>query len=283
MMKDDRHLLGILFLILVFDVWLYISIVSFYFSSDLKVYFLSAGQGDATLLVTPGGKRFVIDGGPGKRTVSELGSVLPPWARRIDAILVTHPQSDHFAGFIDVLKTYRVSHVFGNGDNSDTQTFGVFKKLLREQDLKSAVLRTGDTLDISKTHLFVLSPQNDAEVKNVKDKNDSGIVMRVEFADKSLLFTADVPKEILKRIPAKLLVADILKVPHHGSKTGLDEELMNMINPKVSVIEVGKNNYGHPKKEILNILLAHTEQLFRTDKGRPVVVVHRNGKMDTGY
>ncbi len=278
-MKDDRHLFGILFLVFVFDVWLYVSIVSFYFSSDFKAYFLSAGQGDATLLVTPGGRRFVIDGGPGKRTVGELGSILPPWARRIDAILVTHPQSDHFAGFIDVLKTYRVHYVFGNGDENDTQTFGVFKKILHEQGLNPIVLRTGDTLDISKTHMLVLSPKNDVEVKNAKDKNDPGIVMRVEFGGKSILFTADVPKEILKKLPAKLLAVDILKVPHHGSKTGLDEELMNMIKPKISIIEVGKNNYGHPRKEIMNILLAHAQQIFRTDRGRPTVVITLDDEM----
>ncbi|MBI5153379.1 MAG: MBL fold metallo-hydrolase [Parcubacteria group bacterium] len=278
-MKDDKHLFGILFLVLVFDVWLYVSIISFYFSPDLRVYFLSVGQGDATLLVTPDGKRFLIDGGPGKRTASELGNVLPPWARRIDAILVTHPQSDHFAGFIDVLRTYRVGYVFGNGDENDTQTFGVFKKTLREQGLNPVVLHTGVTLDISWMHMLVLSPKNDAEVKNAKDKNDSGIVARVEFAGKSFLFTADVPKEILKRIPQEFLAVDILKVPHHGSKTGLDEELMGMIKPKVSVIEVGKNNYGHPKKEILNILIAHTEQLFRTDQERAMVTITPGGKI----
>jgi len=279
-MKDDRHLLGILFLVFIFDVWLYVSIVSFYFSPDLKTYFLSVGQGDATLLVAPGGKRFLIDGGPGKRTAGELGNILPPWARRIDVILVTHPQSDHFAGFIDVLKTYRVSYVFGNGDESDTQTFEVFKKTLREKDLNSIALRAGDVLNFSQIDMFVLSPKDDNEVKNAKDKNDPGVVMRVEFAGKSFLFTADVPKEILKRIPEKFLVADILKVPHHGSKTGLDDALMEKIRPSVSVIEVGKNNYGHPKKEILDILLAHTNQIFRTDKERPVIILNPSGVMN---
>ncbi|MBI5420710.1 MAG: MBL fold metallo-hydrolase [Parcubacteria group bacterium] len=278
-MKDDKHLLGILFLILIFDIWLYFSIVSFYFSPNLKVYFLSVGQGDATMLVMPSGKRFVIDGGPGPRTESEIGNVLPPWARRIDAILATHPQSDHFAGFIDVLKTYRVGYVFGNGDGNDTQTFGIYKKILYDQHLNPIVLRTGDMLDISGAHMLVLSPKDDAEVRNAKDKNDSGVVMRIVFGGKSLLFTADVPKEILKRLPAALLAVDILKVPHHGSKTGLDEKLIGLIHPTIDVIEVGKNNYGHPKKEIIDLLLAHTEQLFRTDRGRPTATITPSGEV----
>ncbi len=279
-MTNDRHLFGILFLILVFDIWLYTTMFSFYFSQDLKVYFLSVGQGDSTLLVMPSGKRFIIDGGPSAKLVSEISGVLPPWVRRIDGILATHPQKDHFAGFINLLDSYRVDYMFGNGDREDTETWQIFEKKLQENNLIPIVLRTGDRIEGGGVHMNVLSPHDDVEVAHAKDKNDPGVVMRVEYQGKSFLFTADVPKEVLTRLPQEKLAVDVLKVPHHGSKTGLDEELISKIHPIISVIEVGKNNYGHPKKEIVNLLFAHTQQLLRTDKERPKITVTNKGVLD---
>lgn len=282
-MQGEKHFLGILFLIFVFDIWLYATVFSFYFSKDVKAYFLSVGQGDATLLVLPGGKRLIIDGGPNARLISEVGAVLPPWARRIDAILVTHPEKDHFGGFVDLFNSYRIDYVFGNGGTNDTEVFRVFTEKRKEKNLNIAVLRAGDELEFAGAKMLVLHPSHNKEVVRAKKINDAGVVMRFSFAEKTILFTADVPKEKLHKIPSEYLSADILKVPHHGSKTGLDNALMEKIRPNVSVIEVGKNNYGHPKKEILDILLAHTNQIFRTDKERLKITITGSGllRVDT--
>ncbi len=236
----------------------------------LEMTVLDVGQGDAILLTTPSGKRFLVDGGPsGIELARQLGAVLPHWDHSIEGVLVTHPQEDHIAGLPAILDRYDVAVERDTGVTGAIVSYGEYRARAGER----VEIRAGDSFETDGVKFEVLWPPPDYPTKEL---NNTSIILRVTYGDVRFLLTGDSERPAQLALMATTNVsAAVLKVPHHGSKT-TDPVFLAAVNPKVAVISVGADNkFGHPAPGILEAL--SSVRTFRTDlSGR--VTVRTDGK-----
>lgn len=251
-----------------------ILIWSFYFSLPsgkllLKVY--DVGQGDAIFLETAAGFKILIDGGPNNKVLEYLGKELPFYSKKIDLLILSHPDADHITGLLEVVKQYQIKLVWVNGDEKDTRLFENWEKIVNENKLPLQVVSQGDKLVFpDSTEIKVLWP----EAGYISSKsNNKAIVVSVSFGNFEALLTADADKNV-QPYTSGLNTIEFLKVPHHGAKEALDENFVKAISPQVSVISVGnKNRYGHPSETTINILTKSGSEVYRTDKDGSIEIV----------
>ncbi len=272
-MFNANRIFLIIFLLFLFDVFIW-SFVVFDRVGDLEIYFLNVGQGDSSLVITPRKNKILIDGGPDNSVIKELSSILRPTDRYIDIVVLTHPQADHFNGLIGVLKNYEVGIFVFNGQKGTANSYESLEKVLNEKKIKSIILGEKDKIRYSSGYFDIISPSKD--LLSSAEPNDSGIVMKLIEGRATALFTADIGKNIEKRLIEKYkenLDIDILKVAHHGSRYSSSDEFLGVATPFLSAIEVGRNNYGHPSPETISNINFYGSRFFRTDKDGTVKIV----------
>ncbi|AKM83271.1 hypothetical protein A2422_00035 [Candidatus Woesebacteria bacterium RIFOXYC1_FULL_31_51] len=234
-------------------------------SDNLSIINCDVGQGDATLVQFKN-NQILIDGGPDKSVLSCLGEYMPFYDRTIELVILTHPEKDHFGGLIDVFKNYNVSK-FGT-TNSESGSLE-YKALINEVGSKgsdSIILDNRVNLRLGKIYLDILNPSKETTFKG---SNNDGVVVLLKYDKFKALFTADVENEVSDYLSTNDKVQNVnyIKVNHHGSKNGLSEKLLQATKPKIAVISVGaKNSYGHPHKEILDLLEKYNVKILRTDQ-----------------
>lgn len=237
-------------------------------SGGLEVTFFDVGQGDAAFVETSERVQILIDGGPNSAILEKLGNEMPFWDRTIDLVILTHPEKDHMAGLIEVLKSYKVENILWTGVVRNTAEYKEWQKLIKEEGANIFIAQAGQRILGGRSDLDVLFPFESLEGKEMKDSNDSSIIARLVFDKTSFLFTGDstksVEKELLLDLVKQQLDADVLKVGHHGSKTSTSKEFIGAVSPEIAVISAGRNNrYGHPHQEVLDNLAGVA--ILRTD------------------
>ncbi|MBI5306443.1 MBL fold metallo-hydrolase [Candidatus Wolfebacteria bacterium] len=282
----NRNLSILIFIFLsVFDFFVWHSVVAGKPNKNLEVYFLNVGQGDSQLAILPGGVKVLIDGGPNNKVISELSSIFQPTDRYIDLAVMSHPQYDHFAGLIDVLKRYEVGAFIYNGRRGEIKAFDELENVLKEKNVNKIILVQGDKIKYGGSRFDILSPDNN--FLQSKELNDTCLVMGLTAENNGngkllkVLFTGDIGANIEKYLADNFDInVDVLKVAHHGSKYSSSEEFLKKARPKISVIEVGKNTYGHPTKKALDNLASIGSQIFRTDQNDTLKLVFDGGKIN---
>ncbi len=240
----------------------------------LTVAFLNIGQGDAIFIESPTGVQMMIDGGGGPIVLRELGKVMPFYDRTIDMLMVSNPDKDHMAGFLDVLDAYKVTSVIEPGTTGASAEYKTLEeKIEKEKAIKITALR-GQRIDLGGgAYFIVLFP--DREVPGLAT-NDGSLVGRLVYGNTSIMFTGDAPQNIeeyLDSLGGKNLHSDVLKVGHHGSRTSTSQEFVGYVSPTYAVISSGKDNsYGHPHQETLDTLNQFGVQTFRTDISGRIVM-----------
>ncbi len=240
----------------------------------LTVAFLDVGQGDAIFIESPNGNQMLIDGGPGVAVLKPLGEMMPFYDRSIDVVIATHPDADHIGGLPEVLRRYDVETFLDPGISSDT---GIYKALVQSIGLAGVeyvVARRGMTIDLGDdTKLEILFPDRDMEGA---DTNDASIVAKLTYGSTSFLLTGDSPQKIEKylvSIDGKNLDVDVLKAGHHGSRTSTSAAFLGAASPDYAIISTGKNNrYGHPHKEVMELLQQFDVKVLRTDEDGTIVL-----------
>lgn len=239
---------------------------------NLHASFLDIGQGDAALF-QKGSRQVLIDGGPdGKRLLVALGKEMPFWDRTIELVIITHPDADHYIGLIEVLKRYGVKRVLYSDTPSDSSSYQELLRLIREKGIELADAEAGQRIALDPMVMIsVLNPLTPRLSGTDADDNNNGVAAMVEMGSISFLMTADLEWQGEGELVARRteLAATVLKVGHHGSKTSTGELFLNMVNPRLAVISVGKDNtYGHPHKETLDRLNKKigAENIYRTDE-----------------
>ena len=269
----------IILFLAVFDVFIWGQIVFSAPNKNTEVYFLDVGQGDSELAVLPGNVKILIDAGPNRKVLDELTSALSPFDRYIDLVVLSHPQLDHFAGLIDVLKRYQVGAFVFNGRRGETAAFGDLEKIIQENKIPVIVLGEKDKIKYQDSRFDVLSPSKN--LLSSAELNDTTLVMRLLSQNAKILFTGDIDSKIENYLAEKYeLDVDVLKIAHHGSKFSSSEEFLRAATPKLTIIEVGKNSYGHPTEQVLNRLALIGAQIFRTDKDGTIKLVLDNGRIN---
>lgn len=227
----------------------------------LEVHFLNVGQGDA-ILFEEDNHQVLVDGGPDRSVLGELGRYMPIGDKTIEVVILTHPHADHLRGLNYILESYEVEKVYFSGVSYNTPEFTLFMNLIKKHRVPTERLYIGKTLDYQGLSLKTLWPPED--LSGITDINDTSVVLDVEALQNHLLLLGDVSISAQARFRADLGRVDVLKVSHHGSKTGTDSKLLQVIKPSYAVIMVGKNSYGHPAPTILSLLQG--SKILRTDR-----------------
>lgn len=246
-------------------------------SSHRKLTFamLDVGQGDALFIESPTGTQMLIDAGPPRKILSQLLRVMPAFDRSIDAIIITNPDQDHIGGFSDVLKVYKVDKVFNSGTLSDSKTYQNLENEIKNKNIPEILAKKGMRLDIGGGAVIdILFPDRDVSSWST---NDGSVVAKLSYGKTSVMLTGDAPQSteriiLSENFPAQLH-SDILKVGHHGSRNSSSFEFLQAVSPVYALISDGKDNkYGHPHKEVLDILNQLDAKIFRTDLQGTVIL-----------
>ena len=244
----------------------------------LHVAFLDVGQGDAIFVVTPGGRRMLIDGGADpQRLLSHLGERVPFWDDRLDIVVLTHPHADHVAGLVQALDRYDVGLALERRFDFPSSDYALWHAALADEGASVIQAVEGQRLVLDEGVLLeVVYPPETLLTGTTSDVNNASIVMRLAYGETSFLLTGDihwdVESYILRRgLPVR---SDVLKVAHQGSRTSSLPAFVREAAPRVAVISVGVDNqFGHPHPEALDALGA----LLPGDR---VLTTARNGTIE---
>lgn len=228
-------------------------------------YFFDVGQGDSELLHL-GDVQFLIDGGPPNgKALAALEKALTPNGRYIDLVILTHPHLDHFGGLIDIMKRYKIGKFIDSGGKGTAPALNDLPKA-------NLTLGEGDTIAHNNYTLKILAP-NTAERAD-PDPNKTSLVMLLEGPGVKILYMGDAHADNEERIRKQYkLKADVLKVGHHGSRFSSEEKFLKEVKPKIAIIEVGKNSYGHPAPAAVGRLTAVGTLIYKTIKNGTIKIV----------
>lgn len=252
------------------------------YGQSLQIDVLDVGQGDSILITSPDGHHILIDGGPDQSVIDQLDEVLPFWDRNIDVILPSHPQADHINGLVYVLQRMQVGAIMDTPESAKINAYIAIKKLIEQKNISEINLVRGKVVNIGgDVTLESLWPPPQTRWGEVDDPNDVAEVLLLKYGYFKALFTGDAGANIDRELInlGNITPIDLLKVGHHGSKTGTDQQFLNKIHPVASVISVGSDNrYGHPAPSTLRQLSAVGSDIWRTDNdGRIKIVVNGAG------
>ena len=228
--------------------------------NNLKVSFLDIGQGDS-ILVSVNDLNILIDGGPNNLLLHELGEGLPWHERKIDYLVISHYHADHFVGFIELINKYEIGEVLVTDHRPDDFLYHVFMNKLKEYNNTVTVVNQGDRFQISEGVYFDIILADCIH----EDYNDNSIVLKFKYYNTKILFTGDLTSVQEKTILNKDLGSEILKVGHHGSRWSSSKEFLEAIQPKVCIIQSGRDNsFGHPHKEAVERLEGIGCEIYNT-------------------
>ena len=262
-----------------------------------SISYLDIGQGDSSLITTPGGAHILVDGGGTvsfgnreewriRRSPFEVGAktLLPLLKQRgihrLDAVILTHGDQDHAGGLQAVLEGMPVSALLFNGTLAGTEAYSKLMTTALDAGVRLYPVQQGMTLAPDEaTRLNFLWPEPPADgqtlPEEVEDQNHESVVFRLEMNGRSFLFTGDMDQAAEEAIlhsanqsgiPQGKLI-DVLKVSHHGSKTATSADWLAFWKPSAAVISAGVNNlYGHPHGVVLERLADAETRVYRTDQ-----------------
>ena len=242
----------------------------------LVVTALDVGQGDAILVEGPRGGRLLLDGGPDPdRLLTVLDRHVPPWDRRIDLVVLTHPHEDHVAGLAMLLARYRVSGVAENGMLGSGPGDAAFRERLSGMGIATGRLAAGDRLSFDGIRAEVRWPIG-GEVPATAPSdgrriNDTSVVLDLRFGERRMLLTGDIEDDVDPRLLSMGLAGDerpldVLKVAHHGSGSATSEAWLDALRPRVALVSAGTGNrYGHPAPRTMERLERRSVRVLRTD------------------
>ena len=265
-------------------IYISISLISSLIGSELEIVFLDVGQGDATYIKTSSGKRILIDGGglSGGGESDKGESVVMPFLYKygggaLDIMISTHPDADHSAGLMTVIKKFPVKTIWVPYEAKEYERMDL---LLAQKNIKKEIVKQGDKIYFGEdTNMEILNPLMDEAGSFSRNEenwiNAQSIVLRLCYKNTAYLFCADVPEETeSKLIEKKLnLKSDILRVGHHGAKSSSSERFIDEVSPFAAIISTGKNRYGHPSPETLERLNLRKIKIFRTDEDGAITIL----------
>lgn len=265
---------------------LIITVQIFYPTDNLKVNFINVGEGDCILIEAPNKINILIDGGGTPQGDFDVGSkIVVPYLRRkgiseIDLLILTHPHLDHLEGLLPVLKEFKVGMVLDSGLLCDISAYKEFISLIQKKSIPYHKAKAGDNFVFSNNlEIFLLNPLYDSDFYDESDFNNASIVVKLFYKNADFLFTGDIEVTAEKKLLVwqNILQSDILKVGHHGSITSTNLEFLDKVDPRIAIITVGKNHFGHPSQKIIERLEDGNIQIYRTDEDG-TIIIRTNGQ-----
>ena len=243
---------------------------------SLRVTFSETQRGDLSLIETPGGRQILIDGsGSPDDAVNFLGDRMPFWDHSLDVVILTHPHADHVTGLLRVLESYEIDRILHAPIEYNSQAYLAWLSETEKLSERVISAQAGTVIDFGDGSYLEVLHSGPTDYSN--DPNDASVVVRVSYGDISFLMTGDASTIVEKRLLASGvdLNADVLKVPHQGSKGSSSVDFINAVSPAIAVIPVGgENPFGHPHQEAVDRLEAVVPpgQLFTTSTDGTITV-----------
>lgn len=268
--------------------------------AGLELTFADVGQGDCIYVSEPGGRCILIDGGSSDKSDVEEYQILPFLKYRgvsvLDAVFVTHPDSDHENGIRGMLEAYEKNGiriemlVLPDVDmESRNENYLSLAALSEKKGVPVHYIACGDRLSFGKVMLTCMHPQRGYENQ---DTNAYSTVLHLTYGDFSALFTGDLEGEgetlvterlarrgdhVRRHLPQRIT---LLKVAHHGSKNSTPDPFLALTNPQIALISAGRDNaYGHPHKETLKRLQNRGCRIYQTPESGAVTFWIRRGRV----
>ncbi|HKA53865.1 MAG TPA: DNA internalization-related competence protein ComEC/Rec2 [Candidatus Binatia bacterium] len=251
-----------------------------YFHHDLRVTFLDVGQGDATVVELPGSQVMVIDGGGFASEDFDVGeAVLAPflWSRkigRVDMLVMSHPQLDHYGGLMFLAERFAPREFWFNGERAQGERF---QRLLSALDRAGvtvrALCRETPEMRLAQVRVHILHPPCRPAGF---DTNNASLVLRLSYGVIDLLFTGDIETNGERALLSAdgTLSSEILKVPHHGSRTSSSKAFVEAATPQVAVASLGYHNrFAFPASEVVLRYAEQGARFLRTDEVGAITVV----------
>lgn len=239
---------------------------------QLTVDYLNVGQGDSILLTTPSGYQLLIDGGANQQVLSELNAVMGAGDQTIDMLMLSHPDADHLFGLVDVVRDYEVQTILMPDVAKTTAVYRAWTEGINHEGATLHIIKDRQTFTLPDGLLLTILSPTPQTYHEGEPANDASIVARFDYGQRSFLFTGDEEQQVEERLLAQpdlatLLDVDVLKVPHHGSKTSSTKAFIDAVSPSIAVISVGKDNkYGHPSALVLDRYERAYSRILRTDQ-----------------
>ena len=237
-------------------------------SANVTIKFIDVGQGEAILIALPE-KTMLIDAGP-TGSAPKIAQVLQELGRdKIDYLVATHPDEDHIGGMADVISSTQIGTIYAPNKINNTATYRKFLTAIQNNNLQITLAEAGTIIDQTDAYkLEILWPTKDA---NFPDTNDYSIIIKLTVGNKTFLFTGDAPTNaILDANPGHI---DVLKLSHHGSRTGTNEQLVRKLSPTYAILSYAlDNSYGHPMQSVLNALHKHSVEIWGTGANGTITI-----------
>lgn len=244
-----------------------------YLDNNFYVNYLDVGQGDSSIIIHKDDVVMIDSGGNYNYSVSDniIKYLKSLGISKIKNLIISHGDYDHMGEATNLVEKFKIENVIFNcGEYNDLE-----KELIKVLDKKKIPYYSCiKELNIDKNKLYFL------QTKEYDNENDNSNVIYTELSGYKFMFMGDAGIDKERDILDKYNISniDVLKVGHHGSKTSSGKEFINEINPKYSIISVGKNNrYGHPNDSVLDNL--KYSQIFRTDQDGSIMFKIKNNKL----
>ena len=252
----------------------------------LEVVTLDVGQGDATFIRFPDNRTMLVDGGirrsyydekKRRRVDYDVGKrVIEPYfdfhgIRKLDLVVLTHPDIDHGGGLGYILENFEVGRVIGISEMQlDSQTHRQLHAIVKANDIPYSFPYAGKITLTPTAALNLLHPIDAASTNLMdRDKNDDSLVIQLTYREVDILFTGDIGKKAESRLIAsgQDLRSEILKVPHHGSRTSSSAPFIDAVQPRYAIFSLGQSSrYQFPHPDVVARYRARGCVQLRTDQ-----------------
>lgn len=262
---------------------------SIYQTNDvLSIHFIDVGEADAIAINFPNGEVGMIDTGDEDNT-RKVMSYIDQYVinqnkhKKIDYLFFTHCDSDHIGGLKRIISNYQVKNVYRPSqycsfENTDDENAYISTSEVYADTIKTIQQSTTDLITIF-DGMELWAGQTCIQIfasnKSYTESNEYSYFIKISYDNQSILFTGDASSVVesdIVELHGNDLKSDYLKVAHHGSKFSTSIEFLSYVQPKVAIISVGINNYGHPTEETLARLTQMGTKICRTDKDGSILI-----------
>ena len=230
-------------------------------TDNLEIYYLDVGNADS-ILIRYHNNNVLIDAGnneDGEKLVNYFKSL---GVENFKYVIGTHAHEDHIGGMDNIINSFNIEHFYMPSTITTTKTFEDVIDSLTKKNIKFETPKIDYKFNIEDIEFKVLYIGD-----NKEDLNKTSIILKMTYKETNYLFTGDATSETEKEVLNKDIKSKVLKVAHHGSQYSSTAKFLNEVKPKYAIIEVGKNNdYGHPKKVVLQKLEKIGAEIYRTDQ-----------------